>query len=133
LSFPWRADATVVHVNAADAWVETGFFVEPGQTYAVSAVGRSYITMPNGIFPPLPGIGREGESGPEGQIYVVLRVRVLCAPSMALRLANFGDVAFTIGDAPTFTVPAAASPAQRVEHAYECRACPGGRQRFNLT
>jgi hypothetical protein len=51
----------------------------------------------------------------------------------ALRLANFGDVAFTIGDAPTFTVPAAASPAQRVEHAYECRACPGGRQRFNLT
>jgi len=78
-----RADATVVHVNAADAWVGTAFVVEPGQTYAVSAVGRSYTTMPNGIFRPLPGIGRLGESGPEGQIYI-------CASSAGFECALDG-------------------------------------------
>lgn len=104
-----HADATVVHVNAADAWLTTGFWAQPGQTYAVSAVGRAYTTMPNGILPPLPGTGRQGESSPEGQIFI-------CATSPGFECAlegapfgrligSVGGMAFAIGAASTFTVP----------------------------
>jgi hypothetical protein len=110
------ADTTVVHVSAAAGWVVTGFWVEPGQTYAVSAVGRAFTTMPNNpFFRPQPrnASGREGESGPEGQIYICVD-----APGFtcALEGAPFGQLvgavggtAFAIGDASTFTVPANAS------------------------
>jgi hypothetical protein len=110
-------DASVVaHVNAASEWVSTGFWAEPGATYAVSAVGRSYTTMPNNpSFRPPPGNagGCEGESGPGGQIYICTNIPgFTCAVDGApfgQLVGNAGGVAFSIGDASTFTVPASAS------------------------
>jgi hypothetical protein len=104
-----RADASVVHVNAANAWVTSGFWAEPGHTYAVTAVGRLYTTMPNGIFPPLPGIGRQGESGPEGQIYICTTGPgfecALDGVPFGQLIGRVGGVAFSIGAASSFTVP----------------------------
>jgi hypothetical protein len=108
-----NADPSVVPVNAADAWVSTSSWVEPGQTYAVSAVGRAFTVMPNGIFPTIPGIGRPGESGPEGQIYICTDIPgFTCAVNGApfgQLVGSVGGVGFGIGDASTFAVPTTAS------------------------
>jgi hypothetical protein len=69
--------------------------------------------MPNGIFPALPGTGRQGESGPEGQIYICTTspgfVCALDGAPFGQLVGSAGGVAFSIGGASTFTVPASTS------------------------
>jgi hypothetical protein len=82
----------------------------------VSAVGRSFTVRPdNPFFRQQPGnaSGREGESGPEGQIYICTDIPgFTCALNGApfgQLIGSVGGVAFSIGDASNFTVPATAS------------------------
>jgi hypothetical protein len=107
-----------VEVNAAAGWVETGIWVGAGETVSVAAVGRAFTTLPaastdNAYFPPLPGSGRQGVSGPDGQPYICTSYT---AGTCAVEDAPFGElvgqvgnIGFPVGAGPTFTVPATAT------------------------
>jgi hypothetical protein len=109
------AAATTVEVNAAAGWAQTNVWVQPGETVSLSAVGRAFTTLPaastdNTYFPPTPGSGRAGSSGPAGQSYVCTSY---AAGTCAVENAPFGQlvgrvggVGFSIGAASSFTVPA---------------------------
>jgi hypothetical protein len=109
-----RAAASPVEVNAAAGWVQTSLWVQPGETVALSAVGRAFTTLPaastdNTYFPPNPGSGRAGESGPSGQQYLCTSY---FAGTCAVEGAPFGQLvgrvggaSFSIGGAAAFTVP----------------------------
>jgi len=106
-----------VEVNAGAGWVQTSVWIQPGQTLSVSAVGQAFTTRPaastpNVYFHPDPGTGREGRSGPEGQQFLCTSFNdgtcaVENAPYGQL-VGRVGGSVFSIGDAPSFTVPAAA-------------------------
>jgi hypothetical protein len=108
------AAATSVEVNAAAGWVQTSVWVQPGETVSLSAVGRAFTTLPaastdNTYFPPNPGSGRAGDSGPAGQPYLCTSY---FAGTCAVENAPFGElvgrvggVSFSIGAASSFTVP----------------------------
>jgi hypothetical protein len=109
------AAGTAVEVNAAAGWVQTNVWVQPGQTLSVTAVGRAFTTLPaastgNTYFPPNPGSGRAGGSGPAGQPYICTSY---FAGTCAVENAPFGQLVgrvsgsvFSIGGASSFTVPA---------------------------
>jgi hypothetical protein len=108
------AAAGPVEVNAAAGWVQTSVWVQPGETVALSAVGRAFTTLPaastdNTYFPPNPGSGRAGGSGPSGQPYLCTSY---FAGTCAVESAPFGQlvgrvggVGFSIGAASSLTVP----------------------------
>lgn len=112
------ASTPPVEVHADAGWTATGVIVEPGQTYSLAATGMAFTVLPdasttNTYFHPVAGVGRGGRSGPGGQPYICSSYP---AGTCAVEGAPFGQLvgrvaatAFSIGDAPTFTIPASAS------------------------
>lgn len=105
--------ATLVTALALAGWTHSGVAVAQGQTVSVSAVGRAFTTRPwqvgSTYFPPNPGSGRAGESGPAGQIYTCTSwdagtCLVEGAPYGAL-VGRIGTTTFVIGDASSFVAP----------------------------
>jgi hypothetical protein len=113
------AARTLVEVNAAAGWVQTNVWVQPGQTLSVTSVGRAFTTLPaastqNTYFPPNPGSGRAGDSGPAGQPYLCSSYSAgTCAVEnepFGQLVGRVGSTVFSIGGASSFTVPADAQP-----------------------
>jgi hypothetical protein len=110
---PTADGADVVRVNADAEWTSTGISVVAGQIYSTEAIGKAFTTMPNNAtFRPTPGTGtgRQGESGPEGQIYICTSAPgfecALDGAPFGQLVGRVGSQAFSIGDSGTFTAPA---------------------------